>query len=320
MGSIQTLASILGLSFVSGVNLYLGTLITGLCIRYHWVTGLPHELNILAHPAVLITAGTLYLLEFFADKIPFITPIWDFVHTFIRPIGGALLALGAAADLNPILQTLATLAGGTIALSAHGTKMGFRLAAHSVPTPPVHAAISVAEDVGVAMLLALVYKHPYIATGVILLLLIWMALVIPMVLRALRFIFAGLIGRVSGPARRDEVEHWADEHLLALDPDSKAPVLRAFSKSVLGSPKLKQGYLIRAKDRWHFVHKKWLRPKVMDLDEGRMDPLQLRSGWFYDTVSFVKEGKVQHFYLTKDWSQVAFGSEPPTFKPVESLG
>src|SRR5438445_673543 len=87
------LGVILGLAFVSGINLYLGILVTGLAQRFGLVTDLPPELQILSHTWVLAAAGVFYTLEFFADKIPFITPVWDFVHTFIRPVGGALLAL-----------------------------------------------------------------------------------------------------------------------------------------------------------------------------------------------------------------------------------
>ena len=124
MGPVQTLATILGLSTVSGINLYLTVFMVGLAQRLGWVHGLPSDLALLSHPLVLGASALLFLLEFLADKIPFVTPIWDGIHTFIRPVGGALLALGAAAQLNPVLQVLATLAGGTIALGTHGSQKG----------------------------------------------------------------------------------------------------------------------------------------------------------------------------------------------------
>jgi len=183
MNVMQSLAAILGLGFASGVNLYLGALVTGLAIRFHLVTNLPPELGILAHPAVLVVAGLLFALEFLADKVPVVASIWDAVHTFIRPVGGALLALGAAGHLAPSTQVLAALAGGTLALGTHSAKMGLRLAAHVAPEPATFTAISTAEDVGVTGLLVLAYTHP-IPALIILAILIVFAVVL--LLRAMQ--------------------------------------------------------------------------------------------------------------------------------------
>jgi hypothetical protein len=310
MQPLAHLASILGLSFVSGVNLYLGVLVTGLCVRYNWVTGLPGELSILGHPAVLVAAGLFYALEFFADKIPFVTVIWDFIHTVVRPVGGALLSLAAAGDLPPVVQVLATLVGGTIALSTHGTKMGFRLAAHAAPEPATHAAISVAEDVGVVGLLMLAYSHPVIASIVIVILLGLMAFIIPRIFRTLRFLLASLYGRVRSwfsAASQAEIPVWVLEKALGVDPTGKATALEAYARSVKGAPKLADGFLVRSGQRWHFVFRGLFRSKIVDLDEGRLEPLRTDSGWFYDTLHFAKEGKVMSFYVTKDWSSAEAG-------------
>ena len=96
MDSVAVIANVLGLAIGAGLNLYAAVLVTGLGIHYGWLTRLPAELNVLGHPAVLATAAVLYLAEFVADKVPFLTPFWDGVHTFIRPAGAALLAMGAA--------------------------------------------------------------------------------------------------------------------------------------------------------------------------------------------------------------------------------
>ena len=90
MNTIETLTRVLGLSLVSGINLYATILVVGLSIRYEWVMGLPPELHVLAHPAVLTVAGILYVVEFLADKVPVVASLWDLVHTFIRPAGGAV--------------------------------------------------------------------------------------------------------------------------------------------------------------------------------------------------------------------------------------
>ena len=185
MGSLQTLSGILGLSFVSGVNLYATILTVGLGLRYGWIHGLPDELNILAHPIVLIVAGVFYAAEFIADKVPFFTPIWDAVHTVIRPLGAAALALGAASDMSPMMKIVATLVGGSVALGTHSTKMGVRLMAHAVPEPVTHSVISIAEDVGVVSLAALAMTHPMIALPIVVVLLIVVVFLLRMVFRAL---------------------------------------------------------------------------------------------------------------------------------------
>ncbi len=197
MGTLQTLSGILGLSFVSGVNLYATILTVGLGLRYGWIRGLPDDLNVLSHPAVLIVAGVFYAAEFVADKVPFFTPIWDTVHTVIRPLGAAALALGAAADLSPLMKVVAMLVGGSIALSTHSTKMGVRLMAHTVPEPVTHSAISVAEDVAVVSLAALAMTHPLVALPVFLLLLVAVFFLIRMAFRALRTFSASVVKRIQ---------------------------------------------------------------------------------------------------------------------------
>lgn len=167
MTSAGVVSSILGLAVGAGLNLYAAVLTVGLGIRLGWLMGMPPELEILANPWILGLAGVLYAVEFVADKVPFVTPVWDSVHTFIRPLGGALLAVGAAGHLSPAMQMAAGLVGGTLALGAHSTKMGFRLAAHTVPEPMTHSAISVAEDFSVVGILLLAYQYPVVAVPVL---------------------------------------------------------------------------------------------------------------------------------------------------------
>ena len=145
----ETLISSFGLSFASGINLYATVLVVGLAQRYGLVENLPAPLESLSNPWVLGAAGILYALEFLADKFPFVATVWDALHTVIRPLGGALLAVGAAHELNPLGQAAAMLIGGSIALGTHSTKAGFRMMANTVPEPTTHSVISIAEDVGV---------------------------------------------------------------------------------------------------------------------------------------------------------------------------
>jgi hypothetical protein len=186
MDAVSTLASVLGLALAAGVNLYAVVLVAGVGIRFHWLSGLPPEMAVLAHPVVLGLAGLLYLLEFAADKIPFVTPIWDALHTFVRPLGGAALAVAALGNAAPIWQVGAGLLGGTLALGTHVTKMGFRLAAHAIPEPATHSAISLGEDLSVAGLVLLVFQYPGIALVAVLMIVTSLAVALPWLVRNVR--------------------------------------------------------------------------------------------------------------------------------------
>lgn len=186
MNSVSLLSSILGLGFASGVNLYASVLVVGLGVRYGWLQGLPGDLQVLANPVVLAIAGVMYFLEFFADKIPYVSVAWDSVHTFIRPLGGAALALASAAHLSPEMQAVAMLAGGTAALGAHSTKMGYRLIAHASPEPVSDSIFSLAEDAGVVGLVSLVYLHPVVGLAVVCVLLVAVFFALRLVIRVLR--------------------------------------------------------------------------------------------------------------------------------------
>jgi len=305
MSSASALAGILGLAVTSGVNLYLTVLAVGLAQRFHWISGLPPELGILGHPAILIVAALLFLIEFFADKIPFVTVLWDGIHTFVRPVGGALLALGAAGNLHPTLQVIALLAGGTIALGTHGGKMGFRLLAHTAPEPATHSLISVAEDLGVLGLLALAYSHPWVAIPVLLAIIVAAAITLPLLFRVLRFLLSALTGRLRawfGQEDGARPPRWVGLVLLELDPAGGGEIVRAFARKVKGSPRLKAGFLVHCEGRWTFIHKGLFRPKVLGLNEESAAVVRVDRGLMWDALFFVREGRTQVFLIPKNWS------------------
>jgi hypothetical protein len=198
---VPTLSGLLGLALASGVNLYATVLTLGLGIRFGWISGLPPELSVLGHPAILAISGFLYAAEFVADKLPFFTPFWDAVHTFIRPLGAAILAAQAGSKLDPVVRIAAVLMSGSVALATHSTKMGTRLAAHAVPDPFTHSAISVGEDVGVVALLMLAWSHPLIALPVSISLLLVIAYILWMLYRTMKGIPGWLRHRFTSQQR-----------------------------------------------------------------------------------------------------------------------
>jgi len=162
------IAVALSLACLAGIDLYLTVFATGLAIHLHWITLSPsyQSLEVLGQPWVIIIAGILYLLEFFADKVPWIDSAWDAVHTIIRPIGGALLALQVLGHHSPIVDVLIILLGGSASLVTHTAKASTRLAANSSPEPASNIGLSVAEDVAVFGGLTLIHYNPILALSI----------------------------------------------------------------------------------------------------------------------------------------------------------
>lgn len=133
--------------------------VLGLASSYGMIQ-LPPTLEILMHPLVIGVACLMYVVEFFADKVPYVDSGWDAFHTIIRIPAGAALAWGATGEVNPALQLVAILAGGTVATAAHGTKMVTRLAINTSPEPFSNWTASVTEDVGVFVGLWAIFNHP----------------------------------------------------------------------------------------------------------------------------------------------------------------
>jgi len=160
---ISSAALLLGSSWSSGINLYLTVAGLGVAHRYEWIT-LPGKLDVLAHPAVIIVAVILYLIEFVADKVPYVDSAWDSVHTFIRPAGGVLLGYMAMAEVGMEWQIPVALLTGAIALDSHLTKATTRIAINTSPEPISNSIASVSEDAMVIGVLYLISQHPISAS------------------------------------------------------------------------------------------------------------------------------------------------------------
>jgi hypothetical protein len=187
---------LLGGSWASGINLYMTTAGLGIAQRMHWVD-LPGELTVLGHPLIIGAAVLMYGVEFIADKIPFVDSIWDMIHTFIRPTGGAIGGYLATANAEPVIQIATAVLTGGIALSSHVTKASTRAAINSVPTGFGNAAASVTEDTAVFGILYFIVKHPVIASFIAVAVI---ALTIWVLIKFFRF-----IKRLFNPVKKGEV-------------------------------------------------------------------------------------------------------------------
>ena len=186
---LTTLGRTLGFSFAAGVNLYATVAILGLAARYHWVT-LPPQFEVFNNDVVIGAAIVLYVVEFFADKIPYVDTLWDMLHTAIRPIGGALIAVATLGDASPAMEGMVALLGGTVAAGSHLTKTSTRAAANASPEPFSNWILSLGEDLFVVGLGFLALQYPVVALGVVALLLALVAVFAVVIVRTVRRWFA----------------------------------------------------------------------------------------------------------------------------------
>jgi hypothetical protein len=168
MEMLGNIGVLFGASWTSGINLYLTLAGLGLAHRMDWID-LPGDMAVISHPAVIIIAGVLFLIEFLADKIPLVDSVWDSIHTFVRPACGATLGFMLMGNSGLALRILGALLAGCIAMDAHLTKATSRAVINASPEPVSNSVASVAEDVSVVAILYLIIKHPVIAALVVVL-------------------------------------------------------------------------------------------------------------------------------------------------------
>jgi hypothetical protein len=166
MEILTSLGRTMGFSFAAGLNLYATVAILGLASRYGWVA-LPPQYQVFDNDWIIGAALVLYVIEFIADKIPWVDTAWDAVHTVIRPIGGAVIAVATLGDNTPVTEVMIALLGGALAASTHFSKSGTRVLANASPEPFSNWALSLAEDLFVVGLGVLALKYPAAAAIVV---------------------------------------------------------------------------------------------------------------------------------------------------------
>lgn len=201
---VSLVALTMGVGWASGINLYATVLMLGVLQNMGHIT-LPEELQIVGDPLILMAAGFMYFVEFFADKIPGVDTGWDGLHTFIRIPAGAALAASAVGDISPAVEVAAALVGGSLAAGSHAAKAGGRVLINTSPEPVTNWTASISEDLVVLGGLWAALNHPIwflAALVVFILLLIWL---LPKIWRGVKKVFrfiAGLFGAKEPPEQR----------------------------------------------------------------------------------------------------------------------
>jgi hypothetical protein len=280
MEILQHLGIALGLASLAGLNLYLTVFVSGLSIQQSWIAlhAQNQQLEILGHPAIVAVSGVLFLMQFFADKVPWVDSLWDTVHTLIRPVGGAFLAVCALGSPDPVFDVIVALLAGGATLMVHGAKAGTRFVVNHSPEPFSNIALSVAEDAAVLGGLVLIKNDPMLALALFGAVLLCIAYFGPKLFRAAK-VNAWLVWRKLTAPSADEaaselpttLPHEA-EILFArrsLAGDRLLWAAPCVSVSAPGVPGNVFGHLVAIAQeprKLHFVaHRRW-RPVAVELD------------------------------------------------------
>lgn len=188
METLITLGRTLGFSLGAGVNLYATVAILGLASHFGWVS-LPPQFRAFDNPYIIGGALVMYVIEFVADKIPWVDTAWDVIHTAIRPLGGALVAVATLGDASPTTKAIVALMGASVAASSHFTKAGTRAVANTSPEPFSNWILSLGEDGLVVALVLLTLRHPIAALVVALLVLFLLVVFARLLVKGVRRVF-----------------------------------------------------------------------------------------------------------------------------------
>ena len=191
MEILNALGRTMGFSFAAGINLYATVAILGLASRYGWVA-LPPQFQVFDNNWIIGIALALYVIEFIADKIPWVDSVWDAVHTVIRPVGGALIAVATLGEKAPATEVVIALFGGALAASTHFSKSGTRVLANASPEPFSNWFLSIGEDLFVVGLGFLALKYPAAAAIVVIVCLALIVAFAAWIVRAVKRRFRGL--------------------------------------------------------------------------------------------------------------------------------
>ena len=198
----STLSLALGSAWTSGINLYATVTVLGLLQKFA-LTKLPGGLEILDNWWIIGVDGFLYLVEFFADKIPYVDSIWDVVHTFIRVPAGAIMAYAATNQMDAGVYTIAALLGGGFAFSSHGTKAALRVGANLSPEPVSNWVLSIVEDIVALVGTILAVFAPVLIAIVLLVFFVFFVWFAPKIFRAIRRLFKAVRGFFAGESFKE---------------------------------------------------------------------------------------------------------------------
>ncbi len=291
MEIIAKLGSLLGLSFVSGINLYATVAMVGLVTKFNLIQGLPPEFQALNNNLIITVAIILYACEFLADKIPGFDTAWDAIHTVIRPFGGAMLALMTVGKTSPAAEVLAFMLGASFATTSHLAKSGLRVLINTSPEPFSNMVVSVAEDMGVVGLTYLSMTHPVLALVITVILTIIIMLLLPFLWRAVRMVISGLWYRLRGSGA-SEVESGTNSITVKIAPQiselgislENLVAVPAWVSKIRGFKKWQKGYLVCDRKNFYFIPVRMFRKTPLSIPMPGKDRILFGSGFLFHKI------------------------------------
>jgi hypothetical protein len=292
-------------SFAAGLNLYLTVALFGLGSRLGWIPSLPPGLKGLENMIVITTAILLYAVEFFIDKIPHADSLWDALHTVIRPLGAGLLAGLALNAASTEMMVGAAVFAAFVALAAHGTKAGLRIALNTAPSTLRSSVISTIEDICAAALALVALAYPVVAlataAGLAVLLLlfgprVWRAGALAV--RALQARRRAFFGSRGWSSLRDVPPRL--RQLVEVPPLGRGEprAVRAAFRGLPGVSAYRNGWVVLSNDHATFVYSSMLGSRSLPLPPIRQP--EVHRGLWTDTVEFRVNGSRCTLFLLKD--------------------
>lgn len=319
MEVLNLLGSTMGLGLVAGVNLYATVLTVGLGIRLGLITLHPElsGLAVLSSPYILIAAGILFVVEFLADKIQWVDSVWDTVHTFIRPLGAALVGASAIGTVNAEAAVIAALCAG-VSLSAHSAKAGTRLLANHSPEPFSNVGLSLVEDVIAVAGTFLALRYPsvmLVVVGLFLIAFVWFA---PKVFRLVRIEYLATLAllklwyfsakqylyRLAGGPQLAVAGSGGSVSVDILNaPDEVVTDLRCIAGKGVRGLRHSVGYLKITDDSLIFVTRRSFRRREHRIDRKTIEDINFKKRLLLDRLIISTDGQQQQFYFFKDSAQ-----------------
>ncbi len=303
MEAIELLGAVVGLAFVSGINLYATVLTVGLGVQTNLLRLHPDmaSLSVLSHPAVLLIAAAGFMLEFFADKIPWVDSLWDGVHTIVRPLGAAILASAAFTRTDPALEVIFVLLSGGLALTTHSGKAGTRLMVNHSPEPFSNTALSLGEDALAVSGSVLAVTHPFLMMGIAAGFVTVFLYFIPRLFRLLRL---ELLAVGSALFRGDPAEaplpKWlTGAHSIDSAKQHRGFPIRCVSGNGVSTGKNRIGYLVAKNGILSFITRRRLSLRTADFDPKQIQHVTFEKKRLLDRLSFRHQMRPVSFYLFK---------------------
>jgi uncharacterized membrane protein len=330
MSSLQLIGSTLGLSLLAGIRLYATVLAIGLVAHFNLIR-LPaalDDLRVLGNKWVMLAAAVGCICEFLADKIPWFDSVWDSAHTFIRPIGAALLGATALGDDGPVTRVLIALACGGVAFTGHSSKAATRLLINHSPEPFTNVALSVMEDAAVPVGVWISVKHPYVSLCIVVVFLVVFAWLAPRIFRSIRLewkSFAAIFRKFFLQERQRDASLLTAALPKLLDPRfavSLQPLPGQYAERLgLNGPTPAAhcaagrgvaglfhsiGYLCVLPDELVFITRRLFRWRTHRIPVPAIAASQFLRGMLLDTLSIQTEGREEVFDIFKVATRSAY--------------